>query len=270
MFKLLLVTDNPEVRAAYEAIPDWTRLGFKPPREAGSVEEAVDSLNRHHADALIINLPEAEEQRMLTAMAAPRWQLRPILRASAEQDQIQKDMMELELLLSRTHADYSNDIYSEETMMQLARHEYFRRLLMGRESPERLRRYLWMLRSRMDPDKPCVTMELTLPNDDGYLALHWHYGADRLEQAMRNIFGAELSGMRLLVSVLDDDRICLLACPMRDRGAPSGDEMRDLVVEHARWAVEHVREYLNMDMEITSVRVESSLMALTNRGGAKQ
>ena len=263
MFKLLLVTDRPEVRAAFEAITDWERLGFKPPRTAGNAAEATDSLTHHHADAVAIALPPEEEKKLLSAMECPHWHLRPVLDAADTKEQVLKDVVELELLLGRTHADYSNDPYSEETMMQLARHEFFRRVIGGKESsPERIRRYLRLLRSRMDPTRPCVLMRLAMPEDDGYLPMHWRYGPDRLEVAMRNIFGAELNGMRLLVSVLENEEIYLLACPMLEHEAPAADEMERIAVEHAEWACEHVREYLDIEMEIDGVRRLSSLYDL--------
>ncbi|MBR6954058.1 MAG: hypothetical protein IKH77_03320 [Clostridia bacterium] len=263
MYKLLLVTDKPEVRAAFDAVTDWERLGFKQPRTAASADEATDSLTHHHADAVAIALPAEEEKKLLSAMECPHWHLRPVLDAADTKEQVLKDMVELELLLSRTHADYSNDPYSEETMMQLARHEFFRRVISGKtRSPERIRRYLRLLRSRMDPTRPCVLLRLAIPDDDGYLSAHWHYGADRLEVAMRNIFGAELSGMRLLVSVLDSEEIYLLACPMLEHEAPEAGEMERIVVEHATWACQHVREYLDMELEIDSVRMLSCLYDL--------
>jgi hypothetical protein len=271
MYKLLLVTDRPEVREAYAAVEDWERLGFRQPRTAASVDEATDSLTHHHADAVAVALPPEEEKKLLTAMGCPRWHLRPVLDAADNRDQVIRDVVELELLLSRTHADYSNDPYSEETMMQLARHEYFRRLISGREtSPERLHRYLRLLRSRMDPNRPCVLVQLVMPEDDGYLPAHWHYGPDRLEVAMRNIFGAELAGMRLLVSVLENDEIYLLACPMLDRETPEPAEMERMVMEHAAWACDHVREYLNMELELDRVRRLNSLYDLTAAEPAAQ
>lgn len=264
MFKLLLATDRPEVREAFGSIRDWDRLGFKEPRTAATADEAVDSLIHHHADAVAINLPPEEEQKLVRAMARPRWCLRPILHAADTQEEILRDVVELELLLSRTHADYSNDDCKEETMMQLSRHEFFRKVISGKEtSAEHLRRYMRLLRSRMDPDRPCVMLRFHLPDEDGYLSDHWHYGPDRLEVAMRNIFGAELQGVRILVSVHDDGQITLLACPMLDAEVPEPEEMKRLVLDHAEWAIGHVRDYLNIEMEIESVITLNSLVDLT-------
>ncbi len=250
MFKLLLASDDPEVLRAFGEINDWARLGFREPRIASNADEATDSLTHHHADAVIMALPEAEEQKLTRAMACPHWHLRPILKAARTVPEITRDLGELEILLGRTHADYSNDPYCEETMMQISRHEFFRKVIAGKEaSEEHLRRYLRLLRSRMDPDRPCLLVSFDLPDDDGYLGAHWHYGADGLEQAMRNIFGAELHGVRMLVSVVEE-QIYLLACPMLGQEIPEMTALREIVQKHIAAAVEHVREYLDIDMSV--------------------
>ena len=265
MFKLLLATDDPEALQAYGSINDWERLGFRQPRIASTADEATDSLTHHHADAVIIGLPPEEEQKLVQAMGCPRWHLRPILSAGKNREEIVRDLVELEILLGRTHADYSNDPYNEETMMQLSRHDFFRRVIGGKEPDEaHLRHYLRLLRSRMDPDRPCILMKFDLPDVDGYLSNRWHYGPDRLEVAMRNIFGAELSGVRILVSVLEGDQIYLLACPMLNHETPEEPEMRRMVHEHVEWAAGHVRDYLKIEMDIASETAYPSLVAMAS------
>ena len=150
-------------------------------------------------------------------------------------------------------------------MLQLCRHDYFRTLLMGEvHDADAMTRHLRLLRSRMDPERSCVLLELGHPEDDGYLALHWHYGADRLEVAMRNFFHAELAGMRILVSVLPDERLYLLACPMVGMEAPADPEqLLRLVREHAEENIDDVREYLRIDLRVTSARVLKNLSELT-------
>lgn len=264
MYKLLLATDQPEVLQAFGEITDWDRLGFRQPRIAATAAEAVDSLTHHHADAVAIAMQAGEEAQLTAAMRCPHWHLRPIMRAASDPVTVRKDLVETELLLSRTHADYSNDPYNEENMMQLERHAFFRRLLAGEErSEDRMRRYLRLLRSAMDPDQPCVLMQLHLPDTDGYLAAHWQYGPDRLEVAMRNIFGAELNGMRILISVLPDERIYLLAGVLLDHDAPDEDSMEEMVRAHAEDSITHVKEFLNIDVDIAQTQRLPTLTALT-------
>ena len=70
MYKLLLATNAEPVRAAFTSLP-WEMLGFRPPRVAESVEEAISSLKAYHADAIAIALPaeEDEVERMKEAVS---------------------------------------------------------------------------------------------------------------------------------------------------------------------------------------------------------
>jgi len=117
-----------------------------------------------------------------------------------------------------------------------------------------------LLRSRMAWDKPCVVLQLVEAQHSDYFHGRWHYGAERLEVALRNFFGVELEGMRMLVSVLPDERVFLLACPML--GEEASDSMTGLVSSHAQDCMEHVREYLDLDLKIASIRVLSALTDL--------
>ena len=263
MYKLLLVTEDPKILRAFDEIKSWEIMGFRAPRIVSTKEEALDSLARHHADGIAYGLPE-EEAVALTMQLIERYPLLPVMRAADTVELVRADVAELEQILNSTHADYSNDRYDEAEKMLLARHDYFRHVLAGDiHDADGMMRHLRLLRSRMDTDRACVLIQLGLPDDDGYLADHWRYGADRLEVAMRNIFGAELAGMRILVSVLPDERLFLLACPMFGAKAPALDEgMTDIVMEQTQQSIMHVREYLDIDLCVASVKVLPSLLAL--------
>ena len=268
MYKLLLVTDNEQVIAAFKGITSWSLLGYKEPRIASDIETAFDTLSRHHADGIFIALRDGGNGRFIERMNERP--LTPIIieHEDTTTSQVTRDLEQLSQVLNRTHADYSNDRYSEGEMMQLCRHEYFRRLLSGAEkSEENAMRTMLMLRSRMDPKAPCIIMELIMPEDEGYLQGKWAYGADRLEVAMRNIFGAEKDGMRVLISVIDEQRMFLVACPMiGQKQAVDTDTMLSLVREHAAAGIEHVRDFLGIDLHIASEEIRPSLMSFTYKG----
>lgn len=263
MYKLLLVTDRPEVVRAFEGVSNWELMGFRAPRIVTTVEEALERLQRHHADGIAIELPYEQSLALVMELLA-NYPLLPVMRASDDPAQVKADVLELGQVLNMVTADYSDDRYDKAEKFLLCRHAYFRELIAGRvPDAEAVVRRLRLLRSRMDPDRACVLIRLGLPDDDGYLADHWRYGPDRLEVAMRNIFGAELQGMRILVSVLPDERLFLLACPMVGEAAPdSDDELTNAVLTQTRASIEHVRDYLDIDLSIASVRVLPSLTAL--------
>ena len=67
MYKLLLVTNHQAVRDAFAAVA-WEDLGFKAPRTAQSVEEALASLKAYHADAVAVALPAEEDAALYQAL----------------------------------------------------------------------------------------------------------------------------------------------------------------------------------------------------------
>lgn len=263
MYKLLLVTDQQSVLEAFGAVTNWELQGFRTPRTADTAAGAVASLQKHHADGIAISLPDQETSELLTYLTEHAPML-PIMHAGHSQAEVLNDVRELRHLLGRVNADNSNDRYDQAEAMQRVRHAFFRELINGRiKGREAVLRQLQLLRSRMDPTQHCVMISFQLPEDDGYLAGRWHYGPDRLEIAMRNLFGAELAGLRLLVSVLDEERIYLLACPMIGCQAPSDeDAMTAIVTEHAQDAIVHVHNYLGIEMRISSVSVLPSVTVL--------
>lgn len=262
MYKLLLVTDRQEVLTAFQAVPAWETLGFRAPRIATNVDEALDSLQRYHADAIAFALDDAQEHALGQALLNDYPGL-PVIEVGDTRMAVERSVREVGTLLNRTHADYSDDDTSEAEMMQLCRHEFFRALIGGRiHSEGDTLRYLKLLRSRMDPSKSAVLIELVPDEDDSFLQGRWHYGVDRLEVALRNFFGAELEGMRVLVSVLPDDRIYLLCCTMLGEEGPESSAMAGLVTSHAQESIDHVREYLDLRLSIASIRVLPTLTAL--------
>ncbi len=252
MYKLLLVTDSQEALDAFNAMESWESLGFKKPRVAQNTEQAKDILSRHHVDGIAANLCEGEKQALLSFMETD-YPITPLVEAPATPEKWRRNLGELALLLGRIRADYSNDNANEAEMLQLARHDFFRHLLCDHYADEeKIRRLMGLVRSRMNPDSPCVVMRLSTPDEDGYLRSHWKYGPDRLEVAMRNFFGAELQGMRILISLLPDERIYLVACPMLGCKALEREEMLSLMERHAEDVIQHVREYLGIELNIST------------------
>lgn len=263
MYKLLLATDRPEIAEAFAAVTSWETLGFRKPRVVTSAADAVACLLAHHADGIAIALNDQDAGALYDHLLRD-YPLLPILDATAKPGEVERSVTELGKLLNRTHADYCNENFGEADLMQLCRHDFFRALIAGRIHEKRdVRRYLKLLRSRMCPDRACVLLRLALPEDKNYLKGRWHYGSERLEVALRNFFGAELNGMRMLVAVLPDERIYLLACPMLgEDGGPDDESMTSVIANHAGSAIEHVREYLDLDLTIAGIEVYQNITEL--------
>lgn len=263
MYKLLLATDRTEVLEAFNAVTAWESMGFRVPRIVTSVSGAVKSLKEHHADAIAFSFAGQDENMLMDHLQVIYPNL-PIFAAEETPGALMTVLHELRTLLNRTHADFSNDDFGEADMLQICRHEFFRALLQDRVAGEEsVSRCLRLLRSKMDPEKPCVIVELGMPSDSDFLKGRWHYGTDRLEIALRNFFGVEVAGMRMVAAVLPDERIYLLAGAMR--GAAQPDSMTGVVTAHVQECIEHVAEYLHLDLTMKNIRVLPKLKELARK-----
>lgn len=261
MYKLLLVTDSPSVLEAHEAFRSWEDFGFRPPLTAHSSAEAMEILSSRRMDALSYALTP-EETNQLQSRMIEAFPLIPVIDAGNTSDTVYSHMRELETLLNTLNGDFSDYGFNRHDMMQYLRHNFFRQVLGGEiKDEETIRRQLKLLRSRMDPDRSCVVVDMAMDDAEEFLTHRWHYGNERLETALRNFFGAELDGMRILISVLADGRIRMLCCPMLFAEVQA-ESLTVEVHDHISANIDHVREYLGMDLRVTGMTVLGSLTEL--------
>ena len=197
MYKLLLVSDREEILNAFDQIENWERHGFKKPHIRHDYEGMLDSLAKHHADGISIAVVPEEAKKIYPYLQA-NYPNVPIFEAGETEDEILRYLNELNILLNRIHADFSNDGFTEIDMLMECRHEFFRKLLTGRvENKDDLVRNMHLLRSRMDPEETCMIMELAQPSatEQDKLEGRWHYGQDRLELTLRQSFGGDVQGV---------------------------------------------------------------------------
>lgn len=263
MYRILLVTERKETIAAFSQI-EWGGMGFKPCTIVCNKEAAFDFLRTHHLDAISFDLPE-EEDKALTRFLVNEFPNLPVFPAVNKPDEAIEVIRTLRVLLNRLNSDYSNDGYSKADIMQQCRHEYFRQLLGGEiRDASNASRTLRMLRSRMDQTQKCMVMHLSMPDGDHFLSDRWRYGHERLEVAIRNFLGAEMEGIRMLVSVLPDEEIYLLCCPMIEAEV-NLDAMNGSLLEHTRDALIHISSFLGLSLVVDDVVMLNSVLDLAVR-----
>ncbi|MBR6165645.1 MAG: hypothetical protein IKQ45_06960 [Clostridia bacterium] len=265
MYKLLLVSDREEVLNAFAQVQNWERQGFKPPHIRHDFEGAKDSLAKHHADGIAIAVSPEEEEKILSYLQEffPNVS---IFQAGTNPEEVLRYLNELNILLNRIHADFSNDRFREIDMLQECRHEFFRKVLTGRiQQKGDIFRGMRLLRSRMDADRPCLLVELEQPSarDDDKLEGRWHYGDVRLEIALRNSFGGDVAGIHILPTVHTDGRILVLCCPLHGITTKiSGESMTSMLTNRITEGISHLKEFFGLDLHISEIRVLPSLYAL--------
>ena len=266
MYKLLLATDRQAYADVFSKVETFENLGFRAPRIVNSVEAAIECLKKHHIDAIAYHF-DGEKNALLFEHLQQNYPIMPIFEAAKTVKAQAEILLALRTLLNKTHADFSDDKFDEADMMMLCRHEFFRQLLSEAIDSEKLvESSLLLLRSSMDGKKPCVVLDMELPDGEEYFQGRWHYGADRLEVALRNFFGREMIGMRILPSVISPDAIRVLACPLLGSdNTMDSQSITGAVYEHAKEALEHVKEYLALDVKIVNMRILPNLSALVQK-----
>ena len=266
MYKLLLVSDRKQILDAFSQIDNWERQGFKPPHIRHDFEGAKDSLAKHHADGIAIAVSSEEEEEKILAYLQEFYPNVSIFQAGRNTEEILRYLSELNILLNRIHADFSNDSFKEIDMLQECRHEFFRKLMTGGiYCKDDVTRGMRLLRSRMDAEKNCLLIELEqlYISDDNKLEGRWHYGPGRLELALRNSFGGDVDGIHILPTVHPDGRILVLCCPLYGVEAKvSGDNMTAMLTTHIAEGITHLKEFFGLDLHMIGIRVLPSLYAL--------
>lgn len=264
MYKLLLVSDQEEVLNAFAQINNWELIGFKPPHIRHDFEGTKDSLAKHHADGICIAVSQNEEEESILAYLQSHFPNISIFEAGRNEQDVLRYLNELRILLNRLHADFSNEKSNATDVLQLCRHEFFRKVINGQvHSSEDLHRNMRLLRSRMDADRPCLLIEIEQSAPHDSLEGRWHFGDERLEIALRNSFAGDLNGIHILPTIHPDGKILVLACPLH--GVDTNmtvDTMTAMLTTYVANSIEHMKEFLGLELHIVEIRVFPALTAL--------
>lgn len=264
MYKLLLVSDQEDVLDAFARISNWEMHGFKPPHIRHDFKGTVDSLAKHHADGICIAVSDPDEEEKILAYLQENFPDVSIFEAGKTENEVLRYLSELKILLNRLHADFYNERFNTRDVLQICRHEFFRKLLNGKvRNSEDLHRNMRLLRSRMDADRPCLLIEIEQSAPFDKLEGRWHYGKDRLEVALRNSFAGDKNGIHILPTVHPDGRILVLACPLHGVETElTLDAMTAMLTSYTAESIEHMKEYSGVEMHIVEIRVLPALNSL--------
>ena len=248
---------------AFAGIKNWELLGFKQPHIRHDFEGTKDSLAKHHADGICIAV-NTDQEELILAYLQEFFPNVSIFEAGRNEEEVLRYLSELKILLNRIHADFYNERANTRDVLQLCRHEFFRKVINGQiHSSEDLHRNMRLLRSRMDADRPCLLIEIdqSAPNDK--LEGRWHYGRERLEVALRTSFAGDLNGIHILPTIHSDGRIRILACPIHGVDTDmTVDTMTAMLTTYTADSIEHMKEYFGLELHIIGIRVFPALTAL--------
>lgn len=260
MYRLLVVTDQQDVKQTIEQIEDWEQMGFRAPKVVQNTEEALERLQNHRVDGIGVRVNEQEKEKMVHVLKKDYPNL-PIIHLSTKKEKQVEIVQQLKLFLNRINADYSNDAYSKDEMIEIERNHLIHNLLAGSiHSVDMLKELTNMMRFPISMDAPCMIIEMDTPEGDEYLAGRWRYGSERLEVALRNFFGNYIVDYYFGIAVVSSTTMRMIIAAFRedDQEHPIDQKIMDALSE----AVESIEQYLDLRINVKSVSVIAGPRAL--------
>lgn len=264
MYRILIAIQEPAAFEQMNAGIDWQSMHFRPPMFVTTADEAIHAMETQRVDCIAYVLPK-EDARTLNAYLSnvrPSLPIFQIKRNLESQINVLRDLLRL---LDRLHSDMSDDYVDENTIMDILRDELGHDLLAGEiRNDSTLRARLQMLRSYVSPDKRCVLYDFDMPQGEVYLMNQWHYGSERLENALRNnFFGRYYDDLYYCVAVLTPRHIRVMACQQKAGEDEAAESLLMRADVHVGRSLEDIKEYLGLDLILTETHVLDNLSALT-------
>ena len=261
MYRLLLVSDRDDVLEAYEQVHNWGFNGFNKPHVRHDLDGAKDALKKHHIDGIGMALEDAEEEKLLQFLRK-EYPLLPIFEVGNNPADALAYLGGLKTLLNRLRVDFSSDAFDEQQMMIRARRVFFRKLVGNRNMTcQEVRREIRLLRSRMDPDKPCILMELVQTAvEEERLVGRWQDSDHLLERELFQSFGGDVKGFHVLPLVTDEGKVMVLAGALREQ--EQEENMTAALNECVQRGIEHAEEYRGLYLRVAGMEVLPCIYAL--------
>jgi len=256
VYRLLIVTDDPNAQSMFAAMEGWETLGFKPPRIRTTTQEAIECMRKHHIDAIAVDSSASFDDFM--TYLDEQYPNVPLFQIADTADEQFALVREVYSLLTRIGADDTNDEYDPYTRLCQQRERWMHKLVSGLiPSETQMARQLRLYRCQERLDVPCVLARLEFPQDDSFLSERWHYGSERLETALRNFFGREHDHMLMHVAVISTEEVRVLFYPTDAQEGVSENAVFDYVQE----TTEQIDSYLGLSMKVLDVRRLGGLKA---------
>ncbi len=259
MYKLLVVSDRPEIVSMVSAFQDWELLGCRRPHFRDTIDGALECLQNHSIKGIGIALSDpAMDDNLMNILDEQRPYL-SVFTIGSTQEELSAHLRAFSHLQDLLHADCSNDDFSEEHRLESARHEFIDKLLSNRfHCEEEVEENLRLLRSKTSRVQPCILEDLSMPEEDAAL---WRYGSSRLSTCIHNFFKQHSENLIIRVCVLSPEKVRVLVCPHRGFEV-DGDELAAHVSDFTQEALEDVEQYIGFHLQVDSVRILNNLLSL--------
>lgn len=264
MYRILIAVKEAQAFAEMNESINWQSLNFHQPAIVSTAEEAINMMESKRVDciAYVLDKYEAHQLNKYLTKVRPSLPIFQIKRNLDSQIAVLKDVLRY---LDRLHSDMTDEVYDENVILDMLRDELGHNLLAGEiRSEQMLRGRLQMLRSYVAPDKKCVMYDFDMPQGEVYLMNQWHYGSERLENALRNnFFGRYYDDIYYWVAVLTPRHIRVLACQRMEGEDEAEESLIARTNQHIEQSLDNIKEYLGLDLIPAQVHILDNLSVLT-------
>lgn len=257
MYKLLLVSDKPEIRELYQHFSEWETLGFERPVVAADAQEGIEQLGRGRFDAVSSLLSVGEGKRFFAYLSRRPEMLG--METARDEARLRREIScARRTLTSRDAVRRTKQVDDVTRAMQP---EFFCDLLRGAAyDSAKIDERLSSLKIRtIDPARPVCAASFRLPQGDYFLAEVWRYGRERLENALRNIFEQVDSQMRFVLLIINPHHMRLIGLPVTDLTA---EDVYEKTQAHLARCGELLEQYFELTLTVKRIVKYDSLYAL--------
>lgn len=253
MYRLILVTDQKDVRDLFNRFKDWNTLGFEHPVVLQDVEEAKARLRRGEADAVSYLLPKDAGQDFFTFLGKHKELVG--VEPAADEARLRRELNMTRRILHEREEELQYD-----DVLPMLQSDFYSSILCGASySQESLENRVRVLKLDISMTSPAAMASLRMPQGEIFLDEIWRYGRNRLENALRNVFEREESAIRYVLHVINPHHMRMLALPKREMDAAT---LETLTQEHLEAAQEDLKEYFDLEMDVRRISVFDSFAAL--------
>ena len=264
MYRILIAVKDAMAFADMSEKIDWQSLNFHKPVIVTSAEDAVAYMETKRVDAIAYIFEKYEASALKKYLSKVRASL-PVFQIKRDYELQMTILRDLLRYLDRLHSDMSDEVCDENMIMDMLRDELGHTLLAGELRDEQVLLYrLQMLRSHVSTEKKCVLYDFDMPQGEVYMMNQWHYGSERLENALRNnFFGRYYDDIYYWAAVLTPRHIRVLACQRKDGGDETDESLLERTNQHIEQSMDNVKEYLGLDMNLVGIHILDNLKVLT-------
>lgn len=253
MYRLMLVTDQKNIRDLFSDFKDWNLLGFEAPIVLEDVAQAKERLSRGEADAVSYLLPKSAGQDLFSFLSR-----HTDLVGVEPADNEERLRRELNMTRRILHEREEEPAYDD--VLPMLQSDFYNSILCGAAySQESLEQRVSTLRLDICVDAHCAIASLRMPQGEIFLDEIWRYGRARLENALRNIFEREEDTVRYVLHMINPHHMRMLALPKKKMDE---SELETLMQEHLSNAQEDLKEYFDLEMDVHHISMYDSFFAL--------